>query len=603
MQLKEGDIRSSATAGSELTQPGQPLEAQILGYGLLQYLVGARWDDFPPEDLSTLPNLAYNLLQQNSQGGAMWVVRSKAAALLALVIKRSGPEFMKTALAQLVEQAQASPVFQEAACLVLRYLLDDVVQFTEDLQAEALRQLLTNLTAILVPLLQFVERTIESNFAEIAGKSQTEAAPHVAAVQAALSVAESYAEWAPVSTLRESGLVTACGYLLRDPGFKTPACQVLFKLAERRLTANDNPEGFSAAMQETAEALIQTANGLLAPESNPAKELDFEGDNDEFGLLVCDAMAVLGTGHITQAAPDPARRMAYLKCMLAFAQHPYLLLADKSLVLWAKLLQDAASLVSGPATGPGAAPVSSESGAQGKDTSLREAPVPPEAVVTLMQLAAEHLQQRNPHVPQSEDDVPPYFDSFEDYKEFMIGYRLKLSNIVKAAAAVLPQQALESITSRLNAAIGAAAAATGPGPALDQARVLLESAVVFTSSACKAVWDAAAAGTTEADRAARTAAVVSATEPMLQSLLNLRVTDAALLQSQAKGLEAFSRLIAARWDLLQGVVTRVFELLVGSIPLEPNGQVAPPGKPLPGWREGLQARGEIASKSFFLNLY
>ena len=349
-----------------------------------------------------------------------------------------------------------------------------------------------------------MERTIETNFAAITGKSQPEVSVHIAAVQAALDVAEAFAEWAPVGSLRESGLVAACGYLLRDPTFKTPACQVLLKLSERRLTANDNPEPFAAAMQETAEALIQTANTLLAPENNPAKELDFEGDNDEFGLLVCDAMAVLGTGHITQAAPDAARRMAYLECMLAFAQHPYLLLADKSLVLWAKLLQDAATLVStpNPTSGVAAAGVGAGAGGNKIDSgsqSLREAPVPPEAVVTLMQLAAEHLQSRNPHVPQSEDDVPPYFDSFEEYKEFMIGYRLKLSNIVKAAAAVLPQQALEATAVRLNAAITAAASATAPGPALDQARVLLESAVVFTSSACKAVWDAIGAAPTDAE--------------------------------------------------------------------------------------------------------
>ena len=36
---------------------------------------------------------------------------------------------------------------------------------------------------------------------------------------------------------------------------------------------------------------------------------------------------------------DPSVRLAFLQQMLAFAQHPYLLLADKALPFWAKLLQ------------------------------------------------------------------------------------------------------------------------------------------------------------------------------------------------------------------------------------------------------------------------
>jgi exportin-5 len=518
-----------------------------------------------------------------------------------------------------------------------------VIQFIDDLAGDKLRQLITTLSSILVPVLQFVEQTIENNFHLItaAGNARAGVGPNIAAVNAALGAAEVYSEWAPVGTLRESGLVNACGVLLRDTEFKVPACQVLLKLAARKLTADENVDSFSAAMLEAGEALMQTANVLLAPESNPATELDYEGDNDEFGLLVCDAMAVLGSGHLSQAAPDTGRRMAFLQCMLAFAQHPYLLLADKALSMWSKLLQDAATVMALQAGG-GSTPASQHShhhhhhhpnvgGGGGSDASktksqggggggtqeslasgggggseqqhIREAPLPPEAVVTLMELAAEHLQNRNPHVPQAEDDVPIYFDSFEDYKEFMIGYRLKLSSIVKAAAAVLPQQALQAAATRLNAAITAAGAVAGTSvastqgtnQALEQARVAFEAAVVFTLSANKAVWDATAAFANENERAARTAAIVAATEPMFQSLLALHVTDPSLLHSQSRGLEAFTRLIAARWDLLPVLVTRIFELMTNCVPLEPQGHVQPPTNPLPGWREGLQARSDAAA--------
>ncbi|KAG7667885.1 hypothetical protein Ndes2526B_g01708 [Nannochloris sp. 'desiccata'] len=633
-QLKEGEIRASAGAASELTQPSQPLEGQLLGYSLLLYLVGARWDDFPPEDRNTLPTLAYSLLRQNVQGASPaaslppWVLRSKSAALLALVIKRSDPEFLKTALAQLIEDAQSSAGFQEAACLVLKYLADEIIQFIDDLAGDQLRQLITTLSSILVPVLQFIERTIESNFHLItsAGKPRAEVGPNVTAVNAALGAAEVYFEWAPVGTLRESGLVNACGVLLRDNEFKVLACRVLLKLASRKLTADENVDSFTSAMMDAGEALMQTASSLLAPENNPGSELDYEGDNDEFGLLVCDALAVLGSGHLQQAAPEAGgRRMMFLQLMLAFAQHPYLLLADKALFMWSKLLQDAAAVMAAQAGGNSSQnttdgdqnnknrsqgnaqenPNATSQGAGGgseqqqQQQHVREAPLPPEAVVTLMELAAEHLQNRNPHVPQAEEDVPPYFDSFEDYKEFMIGYRLKLSTIVKAAAAVLPQQALNAAATRLNAAITAAAAVgaapTPGGPAVEQARVLFEAAVLFLISASKAVWDATAAFANENERAARIAAISTATEPMFHSLLSLYVTDPPLLQSQARGLEAFTRLIATRWDLLPALVTRVFELIVNCVPLEPQGHIQPPSTPLPGWREGLQARSDAAA--------
>lgn len=609
--------------------------------------MGARWDDFPPEYKSTLPTLAYSLLQQNVQGSAgagasntaapptPWVLRSKSAALLALVIKRSDPEFLKTALAQLIEDAQSSAGFQEVACLVLKYLADEIIQFIDDLEGDQLRHLITTLSSILVPVLQFVERTIENNFHLItsAGKPRAEVGPNIAAVNAALGAAEVYSEWAPVGTLRESGLVNACGYLLRDTEFRIPACQVLLKLANRKLTADENVDSFSAAMKEAGEALMQTANTLLAPENNPATALDYEGDNDEFGLLVCDAMAVLGSGHLQQAAPEAGgRRMMFLELMLAFAQHPYLLLADKALFMWSKLLQDAAAVMAAQAGGNSSSPqhittvgdqntkgksqgtpqqnspnvrqggVGGSEQQQQQQQHVREAPLPPEAVVTLMELAAEHLQNRNPHVPQAEEDVPLYFDSFDDYKEFMIGYRLKLSTVVKAAAAVLPQQALNAAAARLNTAITAAAAVgtttTAPlpgGPALEQSRVLLEAGVLFLISASKAVWDATAAFTNETERAARIVAIINATEPMFHSLLSLHVTDPPLLQSQARGLEAFTRLIAHRWDLVPALVTRVFELIVNCVPLEPDGYIQPPSTPPPGWREGLQARSDAAA--------
>lgn len=585
MQLKSGDISSSAAIGAELAQPSRPLEAQILGYSLLQHLVGHRWEDFPPEASSQLTSLAFSLLHQSAQGGVPWVVRSKAAALLATVIKRSGPEFLDSSLGQILGQAGAGPWMQDVVCLLLNYLTQEVVQMAPEGTAGDTRPLVVRLTAALPQVLGFVESTIEANYSALqqlpGGADRDARAPHVAAINAALGAAKAFADWAPVEELHRSRLVVASGVMLGSADYRGDGCEVLSLIAARKRTNEESEEGFAAAMQEVAAALMQAAEALLAPSA--LGELDYEGDNDEFGQAVCEAMATLGSFHLGTAFPDPSRRLAFLQIMLAFAQRPYLLLAEKALGLWAKLLQDAAHIKA-----PMAAPAG-DAASPAAAAPPREMPLPPEAVLALMQLAAEQLQQRNPHVPQEDEEIPAYFDTFDDYKELMIGYRLKLSTIVKSAAAVLPQQALHAAAERLNAAVGAAGGVGGAG--LEQARVLLESAVVFLESCMKAVWDAVASAG-EADRAA----VASATEPMLHSLLALQITDPSLLNSQARGLEAFARLAAMKPDLVPGVVSRVFELLVGSIAIEPGGHVAPPSKPAPGWKEGYQARASLSSE-------
>lgn len=43
LQLKSGELRSSASVGAELIKTQQPIEVQVLGYGLLQHLVSAAW--------------------------------------------------------------------------------------------------------------------------------------------------------------------------------------------------------------------------------------------------------------------------------------------------------------------------------------------------------------------------------------------------------------------------------------------------------------------------------------------------------------------------------------------------------------------------------
>jgi len=84
--------------------------------------------------------------------------------------------------------------------------------------------------------------------------------------------------------------------------------------------------------------------------------------------------------------------------MLSFAQHPYLLLADKALPMWVKLLQDAAQSVSHAAaagsSGGAAAAAAAGGGGGSAGSSPRQATMqlPPECIEALMTMAAEQLQ-------------------------------------------------------------------------------------------------------------------------------------------------------------------------------------------------------------------
>ncbi|EFN51722.1 hypothetical protein CHLNCDRAFT_139890 [Chlorella variabilis] len=553
-QLKAGEVHASAAVATELLKAHQPPELQVLGYTLLQHLVGNRWEEFSAEEHSQLGTLAYNMLQQGTPGrlpavlpssataacplwrnllgvcAASWAIRSKASLLLALVIKRTGHELWEAALPQLLQAAASEgPAMQEQVCMVLRYVADEITLYSDDIAGDAKRLLLSSLTKSLGEVLPFLERMLELNFGAAGAAAQAgnrEAAQqHVLVIQAALQAANTYSEWVPVGRLKDAGLIAACGYMLSTTEFREAACDVMRQVAGRR-QSDEAPEVFKAVLEQA--------------------ELGYEGQHDEFGQTLCETMATLGTYQLSAIA-SPDKKLAFLQHMLSFAQHPYLLLADKALPMWVKLLQDAAQSVSNAAAAAASAAGSGGAGGGGGASSPRQATValPPECILALMDMAADQLQKRGAHVPTEDDEFPSYFDTFADYKEMMVQYRVKV----------------------------------------EEARGLLESAVHFAESAFKAVWD----GSIQ-EQPAKLQAVVGAMEPMLQRLLSLQVRDAILMQHQARGLETFHRLFGVRPDLAGPAVGRVFDLLVNNLPLDAAGQEPPPAKPPPGWRDGMHAR-------------
>ena len=588
----------------------------LMGYGVLQHVAGNRWDELSAGERDSMVGLCFSLLeglcgggaggsaqplhQQQSQSALMFALRSKCAVLFAIVIKRHGAAYASESVKRLIadEVAYASmphakSTYQATVSLIFRYLVDEVYQFAGDMAGTHARDMLVCMATWFPEILRFTVNALENNF-KAYGEEQDAFVKKNAmfAVKTALESGALFGEVAPAGAMYASGFVKAAGYFLslsdgsgvqnsQDlADIKSSSCEILKNVGSRRKTSDENQDDFSRAMQEAGMFLTAVAGELL--KNNPEERLSFEGEDEEFAFEVVDAMVELGKTHLQAAFPDEARRFAFLEHMLAFAKHSYMPLASRSLSLWHKLLQESAA-----------------SASSGNHVSV----LPSEAVLFLMQLAAEQLQQRSCKVPQLDDEVPLFFDDFEEFREFISGYRLKLSGIVRYSAATLPDQALQTTVSRLMEAIAQAKTADriAPGSAtqsetMEAARGSFEAAAVFSDSTVRAVWDAVNAKNVSEDaKAARKHAFCASLEPVYLATIQLRVGDSKLLLGQAKALSSFSRLITLRPELAKDAYSNIQDMLINCIPLKQGENEVPPPLPCEPWREAAQARTAVAS--------
>jgi hypothetical protein len=66
--------------------------------------------------------------------------------------------------------------------------------------------------------------------------------------------------------------------------------------------------------------------------------------------------------------------------------------------------------------------------------------------------AGEQLR-KGVHLVEADTELPPFFDTFDEYREFMIEYRASLGKIAKLTACLLPEPALAAASRRLSAAL------------------------------------------------------------------------------------------------------------------------------------------------------
>lgn len=67
-------------------------------------------------------------------------------------------------------------------------------------------------------------------------------------------------------------------------------------------------------------------------------------------------------------------------------------------------------------------------------------------------------------VPDEDEEILPFFDTYLDYKDFCVGYRSELSQVVRLTSTLLPEAALQAAQHRLKTVLQICGAVAGPQP-------------------------------------------------------------------------------------------------------------------------------------------
>jgi exportin-5 len=155
-----------------LVARGRPLEARHFGYGVLQHVCAERWDEFAADERQHLAKLAWEKLTElagaadaGGSGSAPpepFVIKSKAATLLATVVRREGAALWAGVVPDLCAMTSSGDAdAAELAALVTRYVAEDVAVYNSDIIGGRMKDLLGGLTATLPQTLPALYRGLE----------------------------------------------------------------------------------------------------------------------------------------------------------------------------------------------------------------------------------------------------------------------------------------------------------------------------------------------------------------------------------------------------------------------------------------------------------
>jgi hypothetical protein len=102
-----------------------------------QHVAHVRWLEVPSAERRPLVSLFLQLLGSSGRPEEPWAIKSRAAALVAEVIRQEGPALWQEVLPPLRTMALEGPAPAETVAMLLRWLPEDVTVHNEDLDGEA----------------------------------------------------------------------------------------------------------------------------------------------------------------------------------------------------------------------------------------------------------------------------------------------------------------------------------------------------------------------------------------------------------------------------------------------------------------------------------
>ncbi|XP_024381271.1 protein HASTY 1 isoform X2 [Physcomitrium patens] len=552
--LKAGEVHVLATVAFALVTPDQSSEVRLVGLKLLQHMVRMRWENLNADERRQMAAMAAKLLEESAKPNEPWVLKSQVAALMAEIARREGPSLWNDILPALYTLGSSSALHAELVATFFRWLPEDVTIHNEDLDGERRSQLLQGLSQTLPETLPFLYKMLDHHFgAAMAAAKQNQivsVTQHASAVTAALNAVVPYAEWAPVVSLANYGLVQACGFLLSAAEFRLSACEVFKLLAGRRRPLDESVGNYNVAMEGVFDTLCNVSKAYFSELSKRAASGEGEDEDvDQFGECLCEAMVAFGLQNLHCVARNSPKVTDYLNQMLCFLQHPKLALHSLALPLWTTLLRESSLAMS----------TTDQQGLTEKEKEKRSHAVhiSPDFCAVLLDVAFQRLLIKDGGDTSAEDESGiQEFSSANDFRQF----RSRLVELVRHVAAQQPRLATSKAAERLQMTISSSnyeSVSSKEITALETTQTYLEN--ILNGIQEKTL--AAALATTASSNELRTIL-----EDILQLLLSVKWNGPALVELHTRHFDAMSPYFKHASAAIPLVVGKFFDLLT-SLPV------------------------------------
>eukprot|EP00026_Physarum_polycephalum_P001024 Phypoly_transcript_01025.p1 GENE.Phypoly_transcript_01025~~Phypoly_transcript_01025.p1 ORF type:complete len:1165 (+),score=182.52 Phypoly_transcript_01025:289-3495(+) len=354
-------------------------------------------------------------------------IKEKVATLVVEIAKRDWPQQWDDLLNNLVQISMMGDTQAELILLVLRTLPDEIVVFNDTtttsssssvLTEQRKKDLMAGINQGLAALFSLFYSMLEKNFSSFLTNKTTNAQTAKRSLHLVLAVLRtllSYLEWVPLNFIFENNIHSALCQLIKEEGARLSACECLLVTMSRKCTQHERYKLLFPF--EYLDILV----GSMNVTTNDS-EADY-GYHKRLG----QTLTFLGT-NVLKVPSDkklPSDFEKYLHVMLAFSNHPSILLSSYTIPFWIQCYQT--------------------------DFVLK-LPYFNALQLPIMKMAEIKMSKHGDPEKES-NETAKYsaidFGTSSDFVLFVGQFRQKLNELVKHIAAKMPDMSLEYCAVRL----------------------------------------------------------------------------------------------------------------------------------------------------------